>query len=130
MSLFEFYRMGIPLFVPSPALLTDWHIRYLLTVNSPSLLLCFFFTILIRYLFIINILASFSIFFVDHIFFHVLHFSNICFLYSFLHFQFTLCFFCCFLIFVSKNCKKNYVLHFLRLPTNFFAQVFLILLQP
>jgi hypothetical protein len=28
MSLFEFYRMEIPLFVPSPELLTEWHIKY------------------------------------------------------------------------------------------------------
>jgi hypothetical protein len=28
MSLFEFYRMGVPLFVPSPLLLTEWHMRY------------------------------------------------------------------------------------------------------
>jgi hypothetical protein len=28
MSLFEFYRMEIPLFVPSPALLADWHMAY------------------------------------------------------------------------------------------------------
>ena len=28
MSLFEFYRMEIPMFIPSPDLLTDWHIAY------------------------------------------------------------------------------------------------------
>lgn len=28
MSLFEFYRMGLPLFVPSPILLTKWHMKY------------------------------------------------------------------------------------------------------
>ena len=28
MSLFEFYRMEIPLFVPSLDLLTDWHMTY------------------------------------------------------------------------------------------------------
>lgn len=28
MSLFEYYRMGIPLFVPTPALLAEWHLKY------------------------------------------------------------------------------------------------------
>lgn len=28
MSFFEFYRIGIPLFVPSPHLLTHWHMKY------------------------------------------------------------------------------------------------------
>jgi hypothetical protein len=28
MSIFEYYRMGIPLFAPSPALLAKWQIRH------------------------------------------------------------------------------------------------------
>ena len=28
MSLFEFYRMQIPMFVPSPKMLTRWHLKY------------------------------------------------------------------------------------------------------
>ena len=28
MSFFEMYRMGVPIYAPSPALLAGWHIRY------------------------------------------------------------------------------------------------------
>lgn len=28
MSFFEFYRMGIPMFIPTPSLLVDWHLKY------------------------------------------------------------------------------------------------------
>lgn len=28
MSVFEYYRMAIPMFVPSPSLLTKWQIKY------------------------------------------------------------------------------------------------------
>jgi hypothetical protein len=28
MSFFEYYRMGLPMFVPSPQLLAEWHMKY------------------------------------------------------------------------------------------------------
>lgn len=28
MSFFEYYRMGLPMFVPSPQLLVQWHMKY------------------------------------------------------------------------------------------------------
>ena len=34
MSVFEYYRMGLPMFVPSPRLLTKWHLQYRYGVNA------------------------------------------------------------------------------------------------
>jgi hypothetical protein len=54
MSLFEFYRMGVPLFAPSPELLTKWHQKSVLDIVSSIFYdhfhqqyMCLFFTIFI-----------------------------------------------------------------------------------